>query len=55
MRAVLRSSVVPALLFVSLAAPTRAQETPPPSDDVRRLEAEIAALREDFAARLGAR
>ncbi|HET7291515.1 MAG TPA: hypothetical protein VFM88_03730 [Vicinamibacteria bacterium] len=54
MRAVLRSSVFPGFLFVFLAAPAPAQEAQPAADEVRRLEAEIAALREDFAGRLAA-
>jgi hypothetical protein len=54
------SAVLPcrlrSILFVcALAPPALAQEaSPAAADEVRRLEAEIAALREDFAARLAA-
>ncbi len=56
MRAVLRTSVR-SLFVASLVAPAgRAQEPPPAaaSGEVRRLEAELLALRQDFAARLAA-
>jgi len=44
-----------AVLFVCALAPlVRAQEPPASLDEVRRLEAEIAALKQDFAARLAA-
>ena len=55
MRAVFRSCVRP-LLVLAFAAGARAQEPSPPPvpEDVQRLEAELAALRQEFAARLGA-
>jgi len=55
MRAVFCSCVRP-LFVLALAAGATAQEpsSPPVSEDVQRLEAELAALRQEFAARLGA-
>ena len=54
MRAVYRPSVRSLLLLTLLTPAARAQEAPSPSDEVRRLEAELTALRQDFAARLAA-